>query len=101
MTTAGFNAKAAKRGRTAVHSNSRYKESKNSVGDMLVDLLHLCASEGIDFGKELSFAFRAHGEDINTDERQHLFQQVKHLATTQLLPGEREELAKVLKRSVQ
>jgi hypothetical protein len=53
----------ALRGLSIVHSNERYKNSNDNLGDVLLDLLHYAKREGKDFGKELNFALNAFVED--------------------------------------
>jgi hypothetical protein len=53
----------ALRGLSIVHSNERYKNSNDNLGDVLLDLLHYAKREGKDFGKELAFALNAFVED--------------------------------------
>lgn len=56
--------KAVNRGMGIVNSTERYKNSQNSVGDVLLDLLHYSRHSGVDFQKELNFAQNAFKEDI-------------------------------------
>jgi hypothetical protein len=65
MEKRAFNPKAAARGRSAVHSGTRYARSIDSVGDLLLDLLHYCGQDGIDFDKELAYARQAFLEDLH------------------------------------
>lgn len=53
----------AMRGAAIIHTNERYASNKNSLGDVLLDLIHHAAYEGIDFDKELAWARKAFAED--------------------------------------
>ena len=59
-----FFPKQVNRGMAIVNSTERYKNSQNSVGNVLLDLLHYCRHIGVDFGKELEFAKDAFQQDI-------------------------------------
>lgn len=46
----------ALRGMSAVNTDERYKNSVNTVGDLLLDLMCFCKKHGIDFQRELKGA---------------------------------------------
>lgn len=55
--------KSVSRGRNLVHSNERYRNSQNSLGDVLLDLIHWAKADGIDWESELDWAKQAYQED--------------------------------------
>lgn len=57
----------ANRGAAIVHTNERYKNNNDNLGDVLLDLLHYADFEGKDFEKELEFARKAFEEDKLTN----------------------------------
>lgn len=56
--------KQSSRGRSIVHSTERYKNSQNSLGDVLLDLMHFASQDGIDFDEELNAARQYFDEDL-------------------------------------
>lgn len=59
-----FDTKKAVRGRNLIHSTSRYRDSNNDMGSVLLDLLHYAKLGGLKFEEELDWARKAFDEDI-------------------------------------
>lgn len=62
-----FSVNRACRGMKAVHTNERHRDSKDNLGDLLLDLMHYAQQAGKDFQQELRYAFRAFTEDTKEE----------------------------------
>lgn len=57
--------KIAARGRAIVHTNERYRANRNTLADVLLDLLHYADADGlVNFDAELEIARRHFKEDM-------------------------------------
>lgn len=62
--------KRSLRGARIIHSNERYGNNNDNIGDVLLDLLHYARQNGKDFEAELTFARKALKEDIEQEEKE-------------------------------
>ena len=58
-----YDRKRAARAMAIVHATSRYRDSNNDLGSVLLDLMHFAAQEGINFDREVDWARNAMIED--------------------------------------
>lgn len=68
MNNQEVNGRRAARGRAIVHTNERYGNNTDDLGNVLLDLMHYARVDGRDFAKELAFAEKAYSEDTATEE---------------------------------
>lgn len=58
-----YDRKRAARATAIVYATSRYRDSNNDLGSVLLDLMHFAAQEGINFDREVDWARNAMIED--------------------------------------